>query len=100
VVATCNLALIENEEEQLHFSAEELAKICIRCETLSTKEVQREARRLFPGRQEYVYEGLYVLPGPCRCFKNAEGEYEQPLCVAVSRPVAVGVMRDGRAASF
>lgn len=91
---------IENHKNLPHFSADELAEICLKCPDVSTQKAQETARRLFPGRHETAYANLQIAPGPYRCFKNAGGEYERPLCIAVSWPVAIGVMKDGTVRPF
>lgn len=91
---------VMRDRKSPHFTAEELEAIFRSTDKRDTAAVQKAARTLYPGRDEAVYEGLYISRGPGRAFKNAAGKYEPCRYNMVSWPVAIGILQDGTARAF
>jgi uncharacterized linocin/CFP29 family protein len=91
---------VMRDRKTLHFTAEELEAIFRSTDKRDTRAIQNAARKLYPGRDETVYEGLYISRGPGRSFKNAEGKYEPCRYDLGSWPVVVGIMQDGTVHTF
>lgn len=92
--------LIQCDGKTPHFSFEELAELWNATAAKRTPALRETARRLYPGREESVYENLSVTAGPGRAFRREDGTYEKPQCNLVSWPTTAGVLKDGTILPF
>ena len=91
---------VMRDRKSPHFTAEELEAVFRAADRQETAAVQWAARKLYPGREEAAYQGLYLSRGPGRSFKNTEGKYVPCRFNVVSWPEAIGILPDGSVRAF
>lgn len=91
---------VERNGRSPSFTEEELTQIFGAMEAHTTRAAQETARRLYPGREEAVYEGLYLSHGPGRAFPDGAGGDENPQYLLMSWPCGIGILKDGSVRAF